>query len=208
MNFRAHWTPSYIIARGREMLSHFLRPGRPWLTQEANSILENLLRPGDIGVEFGSGRSTLWFAKRVAKLYSIEHDREWHAKVSAMLRAEAVLNVNYSLCADSLTPSYGLPGYVSVLSGLPPATVDFVLVDGLFRDVCALSALEYLRPGGVLIVDNVNWFLPSASNSPDSVGPGESPRSDLWRKFFKDVKGWRVVWTSNGVSDTAFYFKP
>jgi putative heme iron utilization protein len=55
------------------MIDEFLHPNWPWLTKEAILLLERLLRPDDIGLEFGSGRSTIWFAERVEKLISIEH---------------------------------------------------------------------------------------------------------------------------------------
>jgi hypothetical protein len=43
----------------------------PWLTQEANSILLGTLRPWMKGFEWGSGKSTLFFARRVNYLVSM-----------------------------------------------------------------------------------------------------------------------------------------
>src|SRR5690349_8508790 len=37
----------------------------PWIPADALQILEGLLQPTDVGVEFGSGGSTTWFASRV-----------------------------------------------------------------------------------------------------------------------------------------------
>jgi hypothetical protein len=30
----------------------------------------------------------------------------------------------------------------------------------------------------------------------------------LWKEFLEVVTGWRSIWTSNGVADTAFYYNP
>jgi len=50
----------------------------PWLTQQANLILSTLLKPTDMGLEWGSGRSTIWFTQRVKYLTSVEHDEAWY----------------------------------------------------------------------------------------------------------------------------------
>ena len=49
-------------------------PDRPWRTFDAVARLDGLIRSDWRMVEFGSGKSTLWFAERVASLHSIEHD--------------------------------------------------------------------------------------------------------------------------------------
>ncbi|MEQ9323199.1 MAG: hypothetical protein RIF41_28790, partial [Polyangiaceae bacterium] len=85
---------------------------------------------------------------------------------------------------------------------------DYVLVDGIFRDVCAKAALPAIKPGGLLVIDNANWFLPSDTSAPDSVGSSEAPRSESWRELWQAVSDWRRVWTSNGVFDTALFIKP
>ena len=49
------------------------------------AVLDSWLCAGDTGLEFGSGRSTRWFAARVGALTSIEHDAAWHARVASSL---------------------------------------------------------------------------------------------------------------------------
>jgi hypothetical protein len=73
-----HWSPRYIYNRVNEMIYQRSYPDHPWLTKTANSILVNLLKKDDIGLEFGSGRSTLWFARRMSFLTSIiQNMRGW-----------------------------------------------------------------------------------------------------------------------------------
>jgi hypothetical protein len=85
---------------------------------------------------------------------------------------------------------------------------DLIIVDDLYRDHCALSAIEYLRPGGLLLIDNINWYLPSRSVSPVSRRQEDGPASPLWAEFSDRVQAWRQIWTSNGVTDTAIWVKP
>ena len=63
---RSHWTPRYLVNRTRQMLYERSHHDDPWLTPAAIRLLTGLLCPADLGAEFGSGRSTLWFAARGA----------------------------------------------------------------------------------------------------------------------------------------------
>ena len=91
----SHWTPRYIKNRIANVYYKMTCPNQPWLTRTANEILNTYLKKSDIGLEFGSGRSTLWFAKRVAKLTSVEHNEIWVANVRAMLNKAGIENVDY-----------------------------------------------------------------------------------------------------------------
>ncbi|MBA7620168.1 hypothetical protein ES703_27512 [subsurface metagenome] len=180
----------------------------PWLTQQANLILSTLLKPTDMGLEWGSGRSTIWFTQRVKYLTSVEHDEAWYKKVSSKLKANNILNVNYILCkAAEGQEKPEESSYVQVVNTFSEDTLNFVLIDGLYRDVCSNMVLEKIRPGGILIVDNANWYLPHDSTSPDSRPKNSGPSSEEWGHFLDRVKNWRLIWTSNGVWDTAIWFK-
>jgi predicted O-methyltransferase YrrM len=205
--YLGHRTPRYVYHRTRQLLYERGHPADPWLTPAAIRLLGPLLRPSDRGVEFGSGRSTVWFAERVAHLTSVEHDQGWHATVSATLRDRGLTNVDYVLAPWS--PD--LPGeqsdYVGTLHRFGPASLDFALIDGAYRDHAARLALPRIKPGGLLIIDNVNWFLPSDSRAPASrsraVGPEEG-----WTDIAAELAGWRSIWTASGVWDTAIFVRP
>ena len=84
------------------------------------------------------------------------------------------------------------------------------MVDGDFRGECALAALPKLKLGGVIIIDNVERYLPheKPSCSPNSRSLNDGCESDSWSCFKDLVDGWRSIWTSNGVCDTALWIKP
>lgn len=205
-----HWTPRYLWNRTREQLYRRRHPGLPWLTPTANQILDGYLKDTDQVLEFGSGRSTVWFARRVAAITSVEYNPAWFERVEQLLQSEGLKNTRLLLRPkESDDRQEGVTSaYVHVLDDFSPASLDFVLVDGTYRSACAWGALERLRPGGLLVIDNVNWFLPCVSHAPNSRTVESGPSSPLWEKFWLAVTGWRRIWTSNGVSDTAFFFKP
>ena len=57
----SHWTPTYIRDRIINILDALAHPADPWLTRQSINIIKKLIKPEDIGLEFGSGRSTIWF---------------------------------------------------------------------------------------------------------------------------------------------------
>jgi hypothetical protein len=184
-------------------------PSVPWITPQATRLLEDWLKPGDVGLEWGSGRSTIWFAKRVRSLTSIEHDRDWFLKVKGQLQESGLDNVTYHHAPiEDLDKATADHLYLKLGKELPEASQDFVLVDGQLRDMCVEVALSRLKPGGLLILDNAHWFLPHATFSPNSVGTQGNPPSSLWGELATRLKSWRWIWTSCGVSDTAFFLRP
>jgi hypothetical protein len=88
-------------------------------------------------------------------------------------------------------------------------SINFCLIDGINRDNCALLMIPKIRPGGLMVIDNVNWFLPNDfSKSPDTRSSNMGCSSEVWQRVFDLLANWRLIYTSNGVNDTAIYIKP
>jgi predicted O-methyltransferase YrrM len=205
----AHWTPRYVYDRTRQMLYERGHADAPWLTPAAIGLLESLLRPADRGAEFGSGRSTVWFATRVAALTSVEHDEHWYDAVSAKLKERRLANVDYILARSDQPVECGdQSAYARVALGFPDASLDFALVDGHYRDWSAKFILPKIKPGGIFIVDNVNWYLPSESRAPNSRSPALGPAGKVWAEVAEELGQWRSIWTGSGVWDTALFIRP
>jgi hypothetical protein len=198
-----HWTPRYFYNKSKLLIRQALHPGEPWLTAGANEILSEILMPTDVAVEFGSGRSTAWFAERVKHLTSIESDPVWFEKVGRII-SELGLDekIDYRLVHE-------MDKYHLQSDTFPDESVDFCLVDGMERSACALSMIPKMKPAGILVVDNVNWFLPNdKTHSPSSRTLESGPATEEWGIFQEVVSDWKRIWTSNGVTDTCFFFKP
>jgi hypothetical protein len=205
-----HWTPTYIRDRVTLGLRQLSRPDEPWLTAPAVAILASWLRESDVGLEWGSGRSTLWFAARVSRLISVEHDEVWYRKISSQLRERGLAGrTDYRLCPHGLE---GAPAtsYVGVAGEMEDESLDFALIDGVARDDCALAVLSKLKPGALLAIDNINWFFARSekSRAPNSRSLTDGFESPAWQRFSEQVAAWRVIWTSDGICDTALWVKP
>ncbi len=202
-----HWTARYVYNRSRNFFSNRLHHDWPWVTPAAVRFLDLWLKPTDDVFEWGAGRSTLWIARRVQSISSVESDTKWFAKLRSIVEREGLRNVDLKFFSPgaNLDEVRAYTSFIAELGG----PFDLIIVDGfLYRDHCALTAIEYLRPGGLLLIDNINWYLPSGSVSPASRRQEDGPASPLWKDFSDTVKTWRQIWTSNGVTDTAIWVKP
>jgi hypothetical protein len=175
-------------------------PDMPWLTREAIEILEDRLKPTDVGLEWGSGRSTVWFARRIAQLTSIEHNDSWYNRVKNVLSDLAPLDAE----------EQEQPGYVRVAAGQQKASFDFILVDGRLRDKCTELALQLIKPGGMLIIDDAARYIQHPYCCPQSVVTQSGPPSIIWSKIAAELEARRAetIWTSDGVTATVFYIMP
>jgi len=168
------------------------------------------LQSDDVGAEFGSGRSTSWFALRIGHLTSVEHNSEWHGIVTDSIGRQGYSSkVNYHLASiESPDGNSADSEYVKIIDTFDDEALDFALVDGVLRDHCALRIIHKIRPGGMLIIDNANLSLPCVSYSPGSRTESLGPDGPIWSDVWSTLKGWRQMWTTNGVFDTAIFFKP
>lgn len=196
-----HWTPRYIYHRLALSIYQQRQPNAPWLVRTMVNLLDNWLTPTDRGIEWGSGRSTIWFAMRVGSLVSVEHDPGWYRRVKGALDQHKLMNVEYHLCEDE-------SAYRAMTTAFTAGSFDFCLVDGLVRDDCALAAISLVKPGGIIVVDNCNCYLPSNSFSPYSRKPEQGCYTEKWAAYLDAVTGWRRVWLTDGVCDTGLWMKP
>lgn len=121
----------------------------PWLTEGAIHFLESFIRPGFRVLEFGAGASTLWFARHGCWVMNYESDSNWQNIVSGLL-GESVSKVALFNWHENLPEQ--------LLSIYEPELFDLVLVDGQSRRQCILASIPLVRPGGVLMIDNADWF--------------------------------------------------
>ena len=101
-------------------------------------------------LEIGSGQSTLWWARRAKAVTAVEHDDQWVKR----LQDAALPNVDcrFARREDIATGR----DYLAVL---PPDTqYDVLALDGLHYYECAAAARTLVRTGGVLILDNADFY--------------------------------------------------
>ena len=205
----SYLSPRCLYALLRRQIWIRMHPDVPWLTRQAIEILEDRLKPDDVGLEWGSGRSTLWFAQKISHLTSIEHNDHWYKRIKKMLSDKGIDNVELlyaPLEAKDQSPSE----YVRASAELPKASLDFILVDGRLRDQCTEVAMQLIKPGGMLIIDDAARYIQHDYCCPQSVMAQNGPPTPLWSKIATELQaqGAKVIWTSDGVTATVVYFMP
>lgn len=163
MRARLLLRPVYLTRRIAYKLYVRRHPADPWLAQPAITFLDRELPRDGFGLEWGSGRSTAWFGERLTRLVSVEMDADWLEKVRRKIADTPGVDLRYVPIEqpdqEPTGPHYDPPPpYVSVADEFEPASLDFVLVDGHYRQACVLAALDKLRPGGLLVIDNTDWL--------------------------------------------------
>lgn len=196
------WTPAYFKNRIEAALFWKRHPDSPWLTQQAVNFLDGYLTAEDTVLEFGSGGSTVYFASRCKHVVSFESDRGWYDSTCRRLADRRLTNVDYRFCNDAR--------YYESVREFQDAAFSVALIDGSYREQTALNSLAKLREGGIMIVDNVNRYIPCASTAPDTKRAFDmsSEEDRLWSRFCTETKTWRRFWSTNGVLDTLILFKP
>lgn len=116
----------------------------PFLNYAVIELLKSRVGKNTRVFEFGSGYSTLFFARTAASVTSVEHDPGWLEKV----RQRSASFDNVKLIHRPLDGSYP-----AAISGTGER-YDLVLVDGRMRHECALQAAQCLTDSGVILWDD------------------------------------------------------
>ena len=218
-----HWTPQYLRYRLQAALRATLHPKEPSLTPQAVRELERRLTHDMVGVEWGSGNTTRFFARRTRHLTSFETDTSYYHWVAGTLRAEGLDNVDYRLIAhdfegeDDEQEMHRNPVVVAA-DQFADESLDYALIDSAPRGCLSRRIATKIKPGGVLILDNANWYLPPPATlrpvAPGSVSqvlgtPGSLvAHHECWPAFARLIANWTALWSSNGVQMTLVLIKP
>lgn len=120
----------------------------PWLVVGAVHFIEENLNLADTVFEWGSGGSTLWFARRAKEITSVEHDITWYRKIKNELPPnvkciyappDPVYQEGYE---STRLKGRSFKAYVSVIDSSP---FDWVIIDGRARVACAKHAVDKFR---------------------------------------------------------------
>lgn len=150
----------------------------PWVTYSFIDFIKTRLNKDLVVFEYGSGSSTLFYAERVKRVVSVEHDENWYKKIvgskpanSEMIYTQLTTDGEYARKAATLNEKF-----------------DMIIVDGRDRVNCCKHSLNALSHHGVLVLD-------------DSERTAYSPaRSQLKKAGFREL-------SFSGISPGLFYLK-
>lgn len=161
----------------------FLKQKIPWLTFDAIDFLNTIPLKSKKVFEWGSGGSTLFWLKKGAYVISVEHDLQWYEKMKLTLPNTE--NVDYKLIepeikkieSNLIDPSdpenyfssnfkeHSFYKYATIIDQFENDYFDVILIDGRARPSCIKHAVNKIKPGGLLILDNSdrNYYLSKTS---------------------------------------------
>ena len=134
---------------------------KPWMKYREIEIIEEILKnlqPQKV-LEWGAGYSTLYFPKILtenAMWISVEHDKEWAAKIKNANRNRRVEIFQVQPNHFPWTDEFGdgaysdLTNYVEFPSKF--GKFDFILIDGRARKNCVVKAHELAKDEGVVVL--------------------------------------------------------
>jgi predicted O-methyltransferase YrrM len=166
-------------------------PERPWIVPSSIGWLRRRIRSDWAILELGSGRSTVWFARRAGRVLSFEENEYWYPRTRARLEELGLSNVDLRL--------RDVEEFPREVEGVPEGSFDLVVVDFLeaptvTRIDCLRPAMKRVRPGGYLLLD-------------DSDRPGYAPAFELladWR--FRRFTGVKDEWPE--ACETGIFRRP
>ena len=143
-------------------------PERPWIVPAAIGWLRRRISSDWSVLELGSGRSTVWFARRAGRVISFEDNEFWAGQTRGRLRELGLGNVELR--------QLPVEGFAAAVEDLPDEAFDLVVMD--FLEAPTVTRIDVLRPairkvraGGYLLLD-------------DSDRPG-------YAEAFELLDGWR-----------------
>jgi hypothetical protein len=110
----------------------------PWYTSPCLEWLMTLDFVGKRVFEYGLGDSTLWYRSKGAESFGVDDNIEWCLKVGSIDKGYECSKFQYEY----------------ITSVVKYTLLDFIIIDGIYRDDCTDYALNALKPGGYLIIDN------------------------------------------------------
>lgn len=165
------------IAVGETIAATFATDG-PWYTSNAKAWLEQHIPSSWTGLEYGGGRSTIWWAKRLKTLHCVEASTRWLLAIlsEALKQPEVLLSLRLHLVnADwryfddgSLKLRDHWPDNADLLNAetvrvlehdyvSPPTKhADIVMIDGAIREKTASYVVRHHADLGasIVVIDN------------------------------------------------------
>jgi hypothetical protein len=145
----------------------------PWITYPAIDYLNSIIRPNFTIFEYGSGGSTIYFSKKTKEIISVEHEILWANKVRQKLISKNLTNCQQIIVKPELMKKnipysttsytsdtfeqyrgYSFEKYVRTIDKYQNNYFDIVFIDGRARASCIYHAIDHIKKGGYLILDN------------------------------------------------------
>jgi len=117
----------------------------PWMNYSVIAFLNERLKKNMSLFEYGSGYSTLYFAKKVGSVTSVEYNKTWYEDI------KKIKPHNVQIIYQEIEPC---GKYCQTINSHGKGEYDIVVVDGRERFSCTKIALSKISSSGVIILDD------------------------------------------------------
>ena len=142
---KAGWIKSFGHGLSQDQDGNYL----PWMTYPFIKYISSKLNDRQIIFEYGSGSSTLFFAKRVKKVVTVESNKKWYEITKQKLFEDKINNVELIYFEDALQNN----NYELFASNYQEK-FDLIIIDSLKRFNCATNSLGAIKSDGAIILDD------------------------------------------------------
>lgn len=158
----------------------------PWVTYPFIAFIKDRLRSDMELFEFGSGNSTFFYAARVRRVSTVEHDETWYRRIQRSLPP------NVSICHVPLSSPHAYAS-AAVDSG---RRYDIIIVDGRYRVQCVRRSLSALKKDGVIVLDDSERV------------EYRKARAFLAKRRFSSIDFWGIAPGISYLKGTTIFYKP
>lgn len=185
---------------------NWLNIGTAWVTEGAKAWMETNILPTDKVLEYGAGRSSIFFARKAQRLTIVEGSPDWTLWVMFYLydHPELMKKVRIYFCPTEWNPTFKRArrywtenrAYISEndiytlerdLSKYNDNESNVVLFDGNIRPLVFVhqcKTMDFLKLD-VIIIDNTEDMF--NSDAPRELIPNEFVRLDMYAREFDDI---------------------
>ncbi len=157
-----------------------------WYSYSFLKFLENRLTSDLEVFEYGAGNSTIWYAKKVKFVKSVENDKKWIDILNPQLPK------NTKVVYRELNQTQD---YLHEIATDDNTKYDIIVVDGRRRNDCVMFSVDYLTEKGVMILDN-------------SEREDYQPAKDFMKqKGFKQIDFWGMLPVVANNNCTSVFYK-
>lgn len=118
----------------------------PWMNFGFQSFLHERLHKNLNVFEYGSGYSTVFYARRVGTVMSVEYDETWYETIQDLVPENAMILFMAADADGAYCRSIQSAG----------RQYEVVIIDGRDRINCIRQSLECLTANGVIVLDDSN----------------------------------------------------
>lgn len=165
--------PKWLISQRRRLLAYSEKT--PLWPFDAIDWLNANLHKEMVAFEYGSGGSTLFISQRIKHLTTVEDIPRWYNKIHQALEDNNITNCDYvfrdpkfvgwtkneedygdpkKYLSGGDTKGFSFEDYAKTIDKYPDNYFDIVLLDGRARNSCIYRAVNKIRPGGHIFIDD------------------------------------------------------